>query len=52
MYLFIVPSQTVIGNILPSLWQRCLEKPLMCNNPAATTTDHAHYLLKPINFLS
>ena len=29
MSLFIIPSQSVIGKILPNLWQRRLEKPLM-----------------------
>ena len=29
--LFIIPSQSIIGKILPNLWQRHLEKPLMCS---------------------
>ena len=28
MSLFIIPSQSIIGKILPNLWQRRLEKPL------------------------
>ena len=27
--LFIIPSQSIIGKILPNLWERRLEKPLM-----------------------
>ena len=29
MSLFIIPSQSIIGKILPNLWERHLEKPLL-----------------------
>ena len=32
MCLFIIPSQSVFGNFLPNLWQRCLEKPPLIIN--------------------
>ena len=30
MSLFIIPSQSIFDKILRNLWQRCLEKPLLC----------------------
>ena len=36
MYLFTIPSQTVIGKILSNLWQKVLEKPLWFSHFAVT----------------
>ena len=45
MSLFIIPLQSMIGKILPNLWQRRLEKPLLIVTKLLNGVEASHFSL-------
>ena len=48
MSLFIIHHKVYLANVLPNLWQRCLEKPLLFDSLVSPLTPLSLFITLPL----